>query len=100
MDMNELNGNEDVLGYLEGDSSSVPGKGYNKGVTIRKLGAPEGSEKFGRVVFAGLDLPNAYDLKFVSGHSPTQEMLNGKEVVVVINEEAVEAFDLGSPENA
>jgi putative ABC transport system permease protein len=81
-------------------SSSVPGKGYNTGIAIRKLGAPATADKFARVVFAGFDLPVAYDLEFVAGKSPAREMLNGEQVVVVINEEAVRAFELGSAENA
>jgi putative ABC transport system permease protein len=81
-------------------SSSVPGKGYNTGIAVRKLGAPTSADKFGRVVFAGFGLPTAYNLEFIAGKSPTQDMLNGKQVVVVINEEAVLAFDLGSAENA
>ena len=81
-------------------SSSVPGKGYNTGIAVRKLGEPESANKFGRVVFAGLDLPIAYGMDFLAGQSPTQEMLNGSEVVVVINAEAVHAFGLGSPEKA
>ena len=81
-------------------SSSVPGKGYNTGIPIRKLGAPESADKFGRVIFAGFDLPVTYNLEFIAGKTPTKQMLDGKQVVVVINEEAVRAFDLGSPENA
>ncbi len=81
-------------------SSSVPGKGYNTGITIRKLGAPVSADKFGRVVFAGFDLPVAYNLEFIAGKSPSLDMLKGEEVVVVINEEAVRTFELGSAENA
>jgi putative ABC transport system permease protein len=81
-------------------SSSVPGKGYNTGIAVRKLGEPASADKFGRVVFAGFDLPVAYNLEFVAGKSPTHDMLNGEEVVVVINEEAVRSFELGSAENA
>lgn len=81
-------------------STSVPGKGYNTGIAIRKLGAPASADKFGRVVFAGFDLPIAYNLEFIAGKSPTHDMLNGEQGVVVINEEAVRAFELGSAENA
>ena len=81
-------------------SSSVPSKGYSTGIVIRKLGAPASADKFGRVVFAGFDLPVAYDLEFIAGKSPTHEMLDEEQVVVVINEEAVRAFELGSAENA
>ncbi len=81
-------------------SSSVPGKGYNTGIAVRKLGAPVSADKFGRVIFAGFDLPVAYDLEFIAGKSPTYDMLSGDEVVVVINEEALRTFGLGTPENA
>ena len=81
-------------------SSSVPGKGYNTGISVRKLGAPASADKFGRVIFAGFDLPVTYDLEFVAGSTPTREMLSSNEVVVVINEEAVRTFDMGSAQNA
>ena len=80
-------------------SSSVPGKGYNTGLAIRKLGQPESASQFGRVVFAGAGLPEAYDLQFLAGTSPTTDVVS-QEVVVVINEEAVRSFGLGSPETA
>jgi hypothetical protein len=44
-------------------SSSVPDKGYNTGIASRKLSAPASADKFGRVVFAGLNLPVAYNLE-------------------------------------
>lgn len=81
-------------------SSSVPGKGYNTGLNIRRVGAPASSEKFGRVIFAGPDIEKTYDLKFVAGNPPTQQVLKAAIVPVVINEEAVRAFGLGTPENA
>jgi putative ABC transport system permease protein len=80
-------------------SSSVPGKGYNTGLVIRKLGQSGSADQFGRVVFAGPGLPETYDLQFVAGKSPTTEIVS-REVVVVINEEAVRTFGLGSPETA
>jgi putative ABC transport system permease protein len=80
-------------------SSSVPGKGYNTGLVIRKLGQPETEDAFGRVIFAGPGLPESYDMQFLAGKSPTSEIIS-KEAVVVINEEAVRAFHLGSPEAA
>jgi putative ABC transport system permease protein len=81
-------------------SSSVPGKGYNTGLAIRKLGDPVSSEKFGRVVFAGFGLPETYNLEFLAGVSPSHNTTNGSIAPIIINEEAVQAFGLGSPENA
>jgi putative ABC transport system permease protein len=81
-------------------SSSVPGKGYNTGIGVRKLGKPATADKFGRVIFAGPTLPITYNLEFIAGKSPTPDMLKGEEIVIVINEEAMRAFELGSAENA
>jgi putative ABC transport system permease protein len=81
-------------------SSSVPGKGYHTGLGIRKLGDPMDADKFGRVVFSGFGLPEAYDLEFLAGKSPVQHRSDSSVVSVVINEEAVQTFGLGSPENA
>ena len=81
-------------------SSSVPGKGYNTGLAIRKLGDPPSSEKFGRVVFAGFGLPETYNLEFLAGSTPSRQNATGSIVPIVINEEAVHTFGLVSPENA
>lgn len=81
-------------------SSSVPGKGYNTGLAIRKLGDPASSEKFGRVIFAGFGLPETYNLEFLAGSSPSSKNANSSVVPIVINEEAVHTFGLVSPENA
>jgi putative ABC transport system permease protein len=81
-------------------SSSVPGKGYNTGLAIRKLGDPASSEKFGRVVFAGFGLPETYNLEFLAGSSPSSQNSTSLVVPIVINEEAVHTFGLVSPENA
>jgi len=81
-------------------SSSVPGKGYNTGLGIRKLGDPADADKFGRVVFSGFGLPEAYNLEFLAGKSPVQDRSDLSPVPVVINEEAVHTFGLSTPENA
>ncbi len=83
-----------------GSSNSVPGKGFNGEPSMRRLGEPEGSDKFGRVLFAASDFPTTYDLKFTSGSAPTRVQLATEEGFVVINEEAVKVFGLGSEENA
>jgi putative ABC transport system permease protein len=80
-------------------SSTVPSMGYSTGLGVRKLGSTKESEQLGRVVFAGPGLPETYNMKFLAGNAPDESLID-KEIALVINEEAVAAFDLGTPEQA
>ncbi|MDN5211340.1 ABC transporter permease [Fulvivirgaceae bacterium BMA12] len=81
-------------------SATVPGGravyGYN---SFRKLGEPATQNQDGNLIWGGLNFPEVYDFEFLAGSSFTPEMSNG-DGVVIINEEAVRVFGLGSPENA
>ncbi len=79
-------------------SHSVPGKGYN-GADFRKLGDPVSKNQHGRMVPASLNFPETYDLKFLAGSSFTEDISN-RESYIIINEEAVRVFGLGTPEKA
>ncbi len=66
--------------------------------SVRKFGTPENEARPGNGVFVGLDFADAYQLEFLAGHSFTEDM--EEEAVVIINEEALQTYGLGSPEAA
>ena len=80
-------------------SGSVPGKGINLATGMRKLGEPEDANQSGRLVYVDYDFTKTYDLPFLAGRPFTAE-ISTDEQGVIINEEAVKVFDLGSPEDA
>ena len=78
----------------------IPGQVNSTGIdNIRKLGEPVSAGQFGRGVFAGFDFPETYGFEFVAGSWFTPDMPD-EALFSVINEEAVQTFGLGSPENA
>lgn len=94
---------EEVVGHSSisnmAGSVLIPGQVNNTSIQdIRKLGDPVSSAPYGRGVVVGLDFPKTYGLEFVAGSSFTEDMSDYGSVI--INEEAVRAYGLGTPENA
>jgi len=81
-------------------SGSVPSKDFNWGTSIHKLGGVSNVQNEpGYIVFADADFNKVYDFKFLAGSSFEKKMLNQGNKTI-INEEAVRAFGLDSPEEA
>ncbi len=78
----------------------IPGQVNNTSTaSLRKVGVPESEAPYGRGIYVGLDFPETYGLEFIAGGSFTPEM-SDYEPVLIINEEAVHTYGLGSPEDA
>ena len=80
-------------------SASIPGGGYNWGTGMRKEGAQRDENKNGAVVWVDPDFVNTYDITIVAGRNFNPEIKSDMEAVLV-NEASLEAFNLGTPEQA
>jgi putative ABC transport system permease protein len=80
-------------------SGAVPAGGYNWGADIRKLGEPETSNTLGSVVYVDFDFIPTYDIELIAGHNYNPDAVSDKRSVI-INEAALKAFKLGTPEEA
>jgi putative ABC transport system permease protein len=80
-------------------SGAVPAGGYNWGVDARKLGEPETSSTLGCVVYVDFDFVPAYNIQLLAGHNFNPDAASDKRSVIV-NEAALKAYKLGSPEEA
>ncbi len=77
----------------------IPGQVHNtETYGLRKVGEAESAAPYARAVVVGQDFTETYGLKFLAGSSFTEETPDYE--AVVINEEAVGAYGLGSPEKA
>lgn len=79
-------------------TSNIPGQGFLWSGDMRKDEAPSDISKTGSVVFVDTTFFGLYQMEFVAGGIPEGE--TGEYQWVVINEEAVHTFGLGSPEEA
>ncbi len=79
-------------------TSHIPGKGYIGSAMARKSGEPENTIKEGQAVFIDTDFVDTYDMQFVARRKIPEEFSNYE--WLIINEEAVKTFGLGSPEEA
>ena len=79
-------------------TSQIPTRGYMGEATARKLGEPESAKKAGYAVMVDTSFTSAYDLVFLAKKKFPNEIEPYRWLVV--NEEAVDAFGLGSPEEA
>ncbi len=78
---------------------TIPGKGYFFGSTfIRKLGNPEDSGKPASVTIVDTDFADTYDLEFLAERDYIKDYSALEQVI--INEEALKVFELGSAEEA
>lgn len=79
-------------------SGSVPGKSYNWGTALWKLGESEETAQSGSLVYTDRDFTDTYDFTFLAGRGFTEMVTD--ERGVLINEEAVKAYGLGTPKDA
>jgi putative ABC transport system permease protein len=80
-------------------SAAIPGGGYNWGTSLRKSGAQEEENKNGSIVWVDPDFVDTYGITIVSGRNFNPSIKSDMESVLV-NEAALKAFDLGTPEQA
>ncbi len=93
----EIDGNTAIKEM--GGSNVVPGEVFNTLHNyIRIWGRPEDENLTARRMNVSAGFTAAYDLEFVAGGPFTQEMVDGR--AVILNRQAVEDFGLGTPEEA
>ncbi|MEO9802774.1 MAG: FtsX-like permease family protein [Reichenbachiella sp.] len=80
-------------------SSHTPGQRFSWVGELRKLGTPRDAYTNGYVVFTDAHFADTYDLEFVSGTGYTAGMTSYEDGLI-INESAVRAFGLESPNQA
>lgn len=80
-------------------SGAIPGGGYNWGTGMRKDGTAAEENKSGSVVWVDPDFIPTYDITILSGRSFNPAIVSDMESVLV-NEAALTAFGLGTPEEA
>ena len=80
-------------------SGSTPGRGHNWGADVRKHGAPLTDTKSGSVVWVDPDFTSTYEMTFIAGKNFNQQIKSDMESVI-INEAALDAYDLGTAEQA
>ena len=79
-------------------SSQIPGKGYSGSYNTHKAGSPEDSYQQGSLVFVDTNFFDTYDVEILAKGILPQEIPMWEWTFV--NEEALKAFGLGSPEDA
>lgn len=80
-------------------SGAIPGGGYNWGTQIRRDGATRDEEKTGSIVWVDPDFVNTYGITVLAGRVFDPAIRSDMESVL-INEAAVTAMGLGTPEQA
>lgn len=80
-------------------SGAIPGGGYNWGTGMRKDGAANEENKTGSVVWVDPDFVSTYGITVLSGRSFNPAIASDMESVLV-NEAALTAFGLGTPDQA
>lgn len=80
-------------------SGAIPGGGYNWGTGMRKDGTAEEESKSGSVVWVDPDFVPTYGITVLAGRAFNPAIVSDMESVLV-NEAALTAFGLGSPEEA
>ena len=80
-------------------SRAIPGMSQNiSRQDIRKMGEPESAGKYGRSFPIGSGFIETYGLELLAGRSLSEDM--AKDEYVIVNEEALKAYGLGSPQDA
>ncbi len=79
-------------------TSQIPAKGYTGTFNVRKLGEPENTTKEVNAIFVDTDFTSAYNIEFLAKKKFPDQIAPYQ--WLIINEEAVKAFELGSPEKA
>jgi len=91
---------QQINGVLDAASSgAIPGGGHNWGTMIRKDGDQREDNKSGRIVWVDPDFIKTYGITVLTGRSFNPEIKSDMESVLV-NEAALKAFGLGTPEEA
>lgn len=80
-------------------SGAIPGGGYNWGTGMRRDGAQREEDKTGSVVWIDPDFISTYGITVIAGRAFNPEITSDMRGVLV-NETALTAFGLGTPENA
>jgi putative ABC transport system permease protein len=80
-------------------SGAIPGGGYNWGTTMRRDGSQEEEAKNGNVVWIDPDFITTYGITVLAGRNFNPAITSDMQSVLV-NEAALTAFGLGTPENA
>jgi putative ABC transport system permease protein len=80
-------------------SGAIPGGGHNWGASIRKVGQLSEDNKNGSIVWVDPDFVSTYDMKLIAGRNFNLAIKSDMESVL-INEAALTAFNLGTPEEA
>jgi putative ABC transport system permease protein len=80
-------------------SGAIPGGGYNWGTGMRRVGTQPEESKTGSVVWIDPDFVEAYGITLLAGRNFNPGIKSDMESVLV-NEAALKAFGLGTPENA
>lgn len=80
-------------------SASIPGAGHNWGTGMRRLGADVNETRSGSIVWVDYDFFDTYGMELLAGRTFSDDFGTDEEGLV-INEAAVTAFGLGSPEQA
>ncbi|HMV09897.1 MAG TPA: ABC transporter permease [Cyclobacteriaceae bacterium] len=80
-------------------SGAIPGGGHNWGTSMRKVGAQFEENKAGSVVWVDPDFVDTYGMNVIAGRNFNIAIKSDMESVLV-NEAALTAFNLGTPEQA
>jgi len=80
-------------------SAAIPGGGHNWGADVRKSGSQRSDSRDGSVVWIDPDFIDAYDIKFAAGKNFNPAIRSDMESVI-INETALQAYGLGTAEQA
>ena len=79
-------------------TSSVPSRGYLYTIGFRKAGQQAAQHKEANILLVDTDFTETYGMEFLSKAPFEKEIVPDEKVI--INEEALKAFGLGSPEEA
>lgn len=79
-------------------TSTVPSKDYEFRAGIRRLGTPRDADQEGNLVLADADFFHTYDFEFLAKSEVPENVSSW--TYAFINEEAVDAYGLGSPKEA
>lgn len=78
--------------------SQIPTRGYMGAATARRVGEPESAKKASYAVIVDTSFTDAYDIEFLARKEFPNEIVPYR--WLIINEEAVDVFGLGSPQEA
>ncbi|MGC3943678.1 MAG: ABC transporter permease [Chryseolinea sp.] len=80
-------------------SGALPGAGYNWGADVYRVGKEKSDFRLGCVVWVDPDFLSTYDIPLVAGRNFDDKIASDMKALI-INEASLEAFDLGTAEEA